>query len=448
LLLITVLLLTMVPAAIAASSDFEFITTIQSSYYGTLRPKPGYYAGSKKYTAGTEVEILEEINGGGSLWYKVRIIKDNNEGYLQNLYKDRASAPVIAIAVTNQKANMRKNASAKADVWEICPKGTIIEILGEVEADNELWYRVRIANCKVEGYMRDYLLDFMPYDSELDLYIARVKEEYAEDLQYISEESLIKLAKLKRDYTISMHFDGVGYYNDIFDTYKLPNEKINTAISYIYDTLQILGTDETTLAVIARSCNDVYNVVEGGNRNMVGSTRMLISYDDRYSNEYIVKAIIEELSDLICYNNGISLDKFRSYNGFDKYDTEGGTWLDEYKAMSFDNDYEVIKYYYSNGLLTNAGYTEVYDDMNDYFQGLVFNEANPVFDPIYGADFWKIYLWSKLYDLNQTVMKKTDWLIQQLNSINPLWTFEFFFNLSCPYDDYTVDGISAYENGE
>jgi len=355
----------------------------------------------------------------------------------------------IGTAVTNHNANMREAASNSAGVVKKYPSDTVVEVLEEVTAQGVLWYRIRVPEDGKEGYMRDFLLDFISQEeADLAPYIAEVSAEHKADLKYINDENLIKLAKLKRDYTITMHFDGVGYRNDIFDIYQLPNEKINTAISYIYDTLQILGTDETTLAVIARSCNDVYNVVEGGNRNMVGSTRMLISYDDRYSNEYIVKAIIEELSDLICYNNGISLDKFRSYNGFDKYDTEGGTWLDEYKAMSFDNDYEVIKYYYSNGLLTNAGYTEVYDDMNDYFQGLVFNEANPVFDPIYGADFWKIYLWSKLYDLNQTVMKKTDWLIQQLNSINPLWTFEFFFNLSCPYDDYTVDGISAYENGE
>ena len=187
-------------------------------------------------------------------------------------------------------------------------------------------------------------------DSSLDPYIAKVSAEHKADLKYINEENLIKLAKLKRDYTISMHFDGVNYRNDVFNNYKLPNEKINTAISYIYDTLQILGTDETTLAVIARSCNDIYNVVEGGNRNMVGSTRMLISYDNYYGDfmPSIEMNIIEELSDLICYNNGISLDKFRSYNGFDKYDTEGGTWWDEYKAKvnggGFETEFDECKY--------------------------------------------------------------------------------------------------------
>jgi len=56
-------------------------------------------------------------------------------------------------------------------------------------------------------------------DSSLDPYIAKVSAEHKADLKYINEENLIKLAKLKRDYTISMHFDGVNYRNDVYIAY-------------------------------------------------------------------------------------------------------------------------------------------------------------------------------------------------------------------------------------
>ena len=158
---------------------------------------------------------------------------------------------------------------------------------------------------------------------------------------------------------------------------------------------------------------------------MVGSTRMLISYDDRYSNEYIVKAIIEELSDPICYNNGVSLDKFRSYNGFDKYDNEGGTWWDDFEAMTFDNKDDYYQTAWDAGLLSKPGYTEVYDDMNDYFQGLFLGTG----------DFWGIFYFS------ETIRLKTVALVNDLSRVNPLWTLDYFNDLTNPYTGFDASDL-------
>jgi len=67
--------------------------------------------------------------------------------------------------------------------------------------------------------------------------------------------------------------------------------------------------------------------------------------------------------------------------------------------------------------LSKAGYTEVYDDMNDYFQGLFLETG----------EFWGVTYFS------ETVKNKAFALINELSKANPLWNYEFFYNLSNPY---------------
>ena len=331
-----------------------------------------------------------------------------------------AEEAAIAMAVTNHSANMRESASAKADVLKKYPSGTAVEVLEELESEGVSWYRIRITEDGSEGYMRDFLLEAVTQD-EVDLapYIAQMKTDHKADLKYISEGNLIKLAKLMRDYTITMHFDGVGFgYNGDFDKCKLPKDKINTAIEYTYDTLQLLGTDDTTHEVIGRSCNDVYSAVNCGFYYKRDSQEIIIDYSDNLSEAEIIDAITEELSSAIIYNNKISLDTFRSYNKFDKYGRwEGGTWLDEYQSMIFDSDEDRNNCFFDAGLLSGAGYEEVDDDMSDYFQGLCLGIDN----------YWGFF------HFYHTIRNKTFALIDELSRVNSLWTYEFFYNLSNPY---------------
>ena len=240
---------------------------------------------------------------------------------------------------------------------------------------------------------------------------------------YISDENLVKLEALNNVYGIKMHLDGIGIYYDEYDFATLPEDKINKAIALIYDTLQLLGTDAKTIEIIRRSCDDVYNVCGGGFFNVGGSKRILISYDDDYSNEYLAKVIVAEISDTIINNNGLSLDKFRSYNGFDKYKHEGGTWLDDYRNMTFEGDERSDYVGGQMGLLTISGYDNENDDMNSYFRGLVL------------ADY---AFWDAFY-FYERIRNKTMALIDELSRVNPLWTLEFFSELSNPYDYNPAD---------
>jgi hypothetical protein len=264
----------------------------------------------------------------------------------------------------------------------------------------------------------------------------KVNESFEEMYSYvkndISSDSYDKLEEIYNNFDgleIRFDMDEYGAGEHINVTEKLLKSKYDYSIEQTYDFLQFLtsnGTDEYAKEIIGKSVDQIANVtytVYKGNKvnglNRKATKDMMVSYNGNETSEKLLSTYLSEISDLIFYHNGLSLDKFRSYNGFEKYDEElndGEMSFSDYVATKgYTTRDEIKEEYYKNGLLSNIP-TEIYDDMNCYFCGLFLGETN----------FWDKY---QNYEL---IQNKTNEIVNQLNSINPNWTMDFFQKLSNP----------------
>jgi len=185
---------------------------------------------------------------------------------------------------------------------------------------------------------------------------------------------------------------------------------IDISVSYVYLACDFATSSESTLE-------------NGG--------EVVLELESAYYTEnYIFPRILGEVTTLFVDSGSLHREDFTSYNSFGT--DYGGNWMDEYLNLKsekvFNSDSDRIHYFHNeSGLITRDGFESLDNDWAEYQLGLWF-----------GYDVF----WLRYYDC-ETIRLKTDAQLEQYQKINPNYTLEFFYELSCSWaDDYPVDDIS------
>ena len=276
---------------------------------------------------------------------------------------------------------------------------------------------------------------------------------YVEIQDKITTENYEILKDLFDTYGIVMLFDDTfanGYYSDSFA--RLPDDKLDYAISTFNDALNILNpnrTENTTYA-ISYALQKVYSVdsffhagASGGKQIQVGLGSPGINYDY----DEIIRNYISEFANNFVAQFNLDLREFESYNKFPKYRSELSAGDEDfvYDVLSpMGNTPEFWDTMWGNGLLSYDGYKNLDDDVAQHFEGAFLNYTflND------RDDYWRTYIYSYFRDPNQTIFKKANAIMNEWGKANPDWGLKNMYDNYNPYfiedenfniDDYVED---------
>lgn len=131
-------------------------------------------------------EVLKDRNG--NTWYRLSVDGTNKQGYMRDYVIDldggvkleaqsetetgtptAAGQEVVGTARTNRAANVRKTPESGGKVVRQLSKGVKLNILGKyLDTNAQIWYMVSTESGNTNGFMRDYVLDIVTIDKDIE----------------------------------------------------------------------------------------------------------------------------------------------------------------------------------------------------------------------------------------------------------------------------------------
>lgn len=261
---------------------------------------------------------------------------------------------------------------------------------------------------------------------------------YADLSKSIDATAYDELIDLYETYNITISFNRTAepfYYvhSEIAGTptyTKLEDIYLSSAIHFAYSAILALGSDTSAINLVDQNIDKIYLwgklMINTYNVDFYYSdSSCLMAYtlesDENKLTANIFRSIALNLAkscEITDYNDAFINAALNGFNGYD--DENGDQSSDNYLNILSSNG--IINYYkkssecLSAGFLTQESLASFEDDFSEYAYQLVSSDSQ---------------LW-ELYSFCAPIREKADWVMAQLNEINPQWTREFFLSLSQP----------------
>ncbi len=259
--------------------------------------------------------------------------------------------------------------------------------------------------------------------------------------EYIDEDAYDELIYLFDTYDIEVYFnkepfvyadfDSTFYYDPPFT--PIEDQNVSGAIHYIYDAITALGNDERTSTLVRNSIDELYCwrkiMVESTSRTFylpptTTNHSILISYNLNSEENDLTANIINRIAFDAAGTAGLTWNRdafnLSAQNGFINYDALNNHKADNYLNILSKNGIININKVNTEclgaGFLTQESLKSFPWDFSEYAYELASSDSK---------------LWA-LYPFYKPIRDKADWALEQMADLNPLWTKEFFLNLSKP----------------
>jgi hypothetical protein len=259
--------------------------------------------------------------------------------------------------------------------------------------------------------------------------------------EYIDEDAYDELIYLFDIYSIEVYFnekpyvyadyDPTFYYYPPFTT--IEDEDVSAAIHYIYDAVTALGSDDLTVMLVRNSIDALYCwkkvMVESISQTFylpptTLNHSILISYNLNSEENDLTANIINRIAFDAAGSDGISANQdafnLSAQNGFINYNDLNSRKADNYLNILSKNGIininKVNAECLSAGFLSQESLKNFQRDFSEYAYELASSDSQ---------------LWA-LYSFCKPIRDKADWTLEQMAILNPMWTKEFFLNLSKP----------------